>query len=520
MVFKKQFEKEWEVLRSMRRSFPQFLEAVSINNLRGIKELKVDFDFPVSVLFGANACGKTTILQACACAYNVPDTGVKDFVPSTLFPMLRNNSKPSYSDTSSSITLGFDYVLNNDRSHMDWKKGATRWTRSFRGRKGAKQILRKVYFRSLASLTNPSEVRNYIQIGKRDSVTEEIPVSQFTFAHSVLPMRHNHVFSVKDSKRRELLFAESSNGSRYSEFQMSAGERAVLHLSRDLANIQDALVLIDEVEAGLHPYCQQMLMLELLRLARRNHLQIIVATHSMVIIESVPPEAKIFLDRQEGKIEVGDLYRPIIQHALYGQSLDKLSILCEDEIAESVVRGVFETINQDLNLHPSDVNIARDTGIDEFPQHAKALAKFKALDDFLFVVDGDASKEQRLKLETALKENAYIFDLLSLPGAIPEEWIWNRISEDKEYYCDFFGTSSETLNTQMFQIGQRYAGFPGHETDRIKGKFYDLAVFAHREPAELCRFVAQRESQQKHVDMKPFCDSLKSMIEKWLTVTH
>lgn len=89
-----------------------------------------------------------------------------------------------------------------------------------------------------------------------------------------------------------MLFVERDDADHpsYSEFHMSAGERAILRLSRDISTLHDALILIDEIEAGLHPYTQQVLMLELQRLALRQDLQIIVTSHSPFILESVPSE--------------------------------------------------------------------------------------------------------------------------------------------------------------------------------------------------------------------------------------
>ncbi len=78
---------------------------------------------------------------------------------------------------------------------------------------------------------------------------------------------------------------------------MAAGERAILRLSLEIAQLRDALVLIDEVEAGLHPWVQQLLMLQLQQLALRNDLQVIVTSHSPVVLDSVPGNGRIFLER-------------------------------------------------------------------------------------------------------------------------------------------------------------------------------------------------------------------------------
>ena len=84
---------------------------------------------------------------------------------------------------------------------------------------------------------------------------------------------------------------------------MSSGERAILRISKDISGLHDALILIDEVDTGLHPYTQQQVMLELQRIALRQQLQIIVASHSPVVLDSVPPDARIFLDRDDRSVQ-------------------------------------------------------------------------------------------------------------------------------------------------------------------------------------------------------------------------
>ena len=78
-----------DVWRSLRASGVERrfgLYDVRIRNLRGIRDLRITFDYPVSVLAGPNGCGKSTVLFACACAYRVPGRGPWEFAPATLFP--------------------------------------------------------------------------------------------------------------------------------------------------------------------------------------------------------------------------------------------------------------------------------------------------------------------------------------------------------------------------------------------------------------------------------------------------
>jgi predicted ATPase len=159
---------------------------------------------------------------------------------------------------------------------------------------GGKQPQRDLYLRTLASLASPSEVRSILQMGNQDFQQQELNADLIAFAHRVLPFKYRGV-KLLTIKGKDLLFANREDSqSSYSEFHMSAGERALLRISKDISRLKNALILIDEIEAGLHPFTQQQVMLELQRLALRNNLQIIVTSHSSVVLESVPAEGRIF----------------------------------------------------------------------------------------------------------------------------------------------------------------------------------------------------------------------------------
>ena len=83
------FRDLWERLQGKKPHLPHLLAEIHLAGIRGIDDVRVVFDYPVSVIAGGNASGKSTVLFAAACAYKVPGAGVKDFVPSTLFPNYR-----------------------------------------------------------------------------------------------------------------------------------------------------------------------------------------------------------------------------------------------------------------------------------------------------------------------------------------------------------------------------------------------------------------------------------------------
>ena len=368
---------------------PHFLQEIQLDGIRGITQLRVSFEYPVSVVAGGNATGKSTILFAAACAYSVPNARVRDFVPSTLFPDFRPKSGVRQDDRNKTI-LDFHYATPNGRQSMRWQR-IKGWSRSYFGRKKAKQPERPVYLRTLSNLSNPSEVRGVLSMSRMKETLEEKPLtaSQIEFAQQMLPFQYSEVVDLT-SGLKSLLYAAQEGGSAYSELHMSAGERALLRLSKEVAHMEGALVLIDEVEAGLHPFAQQLLMLQLQQLALRRNLQIIVTSHSPVVLDSVPPHGRIFLERdQSSAVTVRPAYRDLIQDALYGRSDQQLNVLCEDKTGEGILGGIFDVLMPRIQIRRETVRIGRDTGAEEFPSHAKAFKKFGMIQGFVFVLDGD-----------------------------------------------------------------------------------------------------------------------------------
>ena len=512
----KQFEEVWNALRASSRERLNSLTEVRIRNLRGISDLRVPLEYPVCVLAGPNGCGKSTVLFACACAYRVPNRGPKEFVPTSLFPNFTSHQESSLADSQPQTDLEFHYLDNGERVSMRWHRGKA-WNRSYMGRKNGKQPERNLYLRTLANLTSPAEVRSLLQIGRKSFHEELITDDLLIFAHRVLPRRYRCLSQIT-AHSRGLLFAELEGASqaKYSEFHMSAGERAILRISKDISNLRDSLILIDEVEAGLHPYTQQQAMLEFQRIALRNKLQIIVASHSTVVLDSVPPEARLFLERDEETAEVRLVppHRDILQKALYGQSRDQLSILCEDSVAEGLIQGFLAVLNIDMGLRPDDFIIGRDTGQSEFPGHIRTLAKFGKLRDFLLVLDGD-SRDRENEIKRTADEYGQAVQPLFLPGNLPPEtWIWRILEQQRDDYVSLLGMAAPDIESRMRNITQMVSGSV-HQQDPDKLAAAAFADELGRTVPDIARIVGQREAQRTHGEAATFLIQLKEQITAW-----
>ena len=516
-MIERRLEGLWSNLQGKKPHLPHFLSEIRLDGIRGFNNLRVVFDYPVSVIAGGNTTGKSTVLFAAACAYKVPGKGIRSFRPSVLFPDYRPKLG-RHQDMLQKVTLDFNYLMPDRSLSMRWRR-AKGWNRSFFGRKSASQPERPVYLRTLSNLSNPSEVRGVLNMSRLKSEPEENPLtaSEIEFAHQMLPFRYSEVVNLT-SGNKNLLFAAQEGGATYSELHMAAGARAILRLSKEITQLDGALVLIDEVEAGLHPRVQQLLMLHLQQLALRKNPQIIVTSHSPVVLDSVPPNGRIFLDRDElsGEVVVRPAYRDLIQNTLYGRSDEALKLLCEDEIAEGILEGIFDFLLPQERIKWESVHIGRDTGASEFSMHARALAKFGQIQDTIFILDGDQrGGEVEGRIREAAGRGANI-SILFLPGsATPESWVLEKLHQHLEIHASRLEIDPGDLSNLMNSLDATYALASESSSEISKNKFRSLAESLNRETSEICRIVARLEADRAESDIQPLVGELQGILRQW-----
>ena len=505
----------WNSLSGKMPHMPHFLESIRLQGIRGIRDLQVRFRHPVCVLAGRNATGKSTVLFGAACAYSVPGSGGRDFVPATLFPDYR----PKFGDRRDErtpISLDFSYSTPTGLQRMRWRR-MKGWNRSFFGDRNAVQPVRRVYLRTLSNLSNPSEVRGILSMNRLRSPPKEeaLTALQLELAQRMLPFRYSEVHRLH-SGTKSLLFALQKNGPAYSELHMAAGERVLFRLSQAIGHLQDALVLIDEVEAGLHPFAQQLLMVQLQQLALRNNIQVIVTTHSPVVLDCVPSIARIFMERSEsGNVYVQEPYRDILQNAFYGRSSQQLKILCEDQAAEAILEGVFDLLIPRLKMRRDAVVIGRNTGADEFASHARAFRKFRLVDEFVFVLDGD-QREGAIRQKIADAAETSSVRILYLPGdEAPEVWIWTRLSRETNYLAGALRQNPQLLASQIRDLNSTFDAASDTKAEIAKAKLRGLSRVIRLKPAQICQQVAFAEARRDSGDIEPLVTDLIDAVSHW-----
>lgn len=72
-------------------NYGHLLKSITIDGFRGINNLEVNFEFPITAISGTNGAGKSTIAQICVCGYKSISTEklykryyIKDFFPMSI----------------------------------------------------------------------------------------------------------------------------------------------------------------------------------------------------------------------------------------------------------------------------------------------------------------------------------------------------------------------------------------------------------------------------------------------------
>jgi len=143
-----------------------------------------------------------------------------------------------------------------------------------------------------------------------------------------------------DAKGKVTLFAaRNPGGHAYSEFHFGAGEASVIRIVSEIEDAEEnSLILVEEIENGLHPVATRRMVEYLIDVARRKASQVIFTTHSNDALGPLPPRA--IWAAYNGEVLQGKLDIKALR-TITGQIEAKLAIFVEDEFGELLVTSAL-----------------------------------------------------------------------------------------------------------------------------------------------------------------------------------
>jgi predicted ATPase len=432
--------------RVNKKAYDRYLRRVRLVKLRGFENREVTFDFPVTALVGPNGAGKTTILGAAALIHR----GVS---PRRFFA-----KSGKYDDSMKNWRIEYEIIDKRELSSTTISRTASylnaKWNRDAVDR----EVLVFGVSRTLPA-SERKELSKFIGASFRGFSEDELTAPVIEAVESILGKDAAGYLRVNARGGALSIFASqpTADVEGYSEFHFGAGEASVIRIVSQIEASEDnALILIEEIENGLHPVATRRLVEYLIRVAKRKSCQVIFTTHSNDALVPLPSEAVWVAynkDIKQGKLDVSSL------RALTGQIDARLAVFTEDKFGAMVGDITLRAYCQKHGLDRSGIEIHQLAGAAQARNHTRFHNSSPAMRFFaLALLDGDKRKESGFEsvdvmIPTKSADDAAksFKDITYIPGdSDPEEHIVDRILEGLKSKPNLLGKLTISLHLDSF----------------------------------------------------------------------
>lgn len=390
--------------KAANKNFGQYLAKLVMKKVRGFSEVPIVFDFPVTAIIGPNGGGKTTVLGSAACAY-------KDIQPRRFFA-----KSGKYDESMQDWAIEYELVDRTINARDTFRRSANFKSSRWRRDAPARSVL-------LFDVSRTMPVNERKEFLKCASSSFQVPDQNISAFSEDVVERVSRILGkdVRNFKKLEfvggaehLLSGATSDQTAYSEFHFGAGESSVIRMVLQIEEApENTIVLIEEIENGLHPVATIRLVEYLIEAAKRKKIQVIFTTHSNEALLPLPAKA-IWAATQDrvfqGKLDVNSL------RAITGQITKSLVIFVEDQFAkawlEALIREAGEAYLDNVEVHAME-------GDGSAVVANKYHNENPAIDiPSICIIDGDSSQTDN--------DEARVY---RLPGEAPETCVFDGMME-------------------------------------------------------------------------------------------
>ncbi len=360
------------------------LNSLHITELKGLKNLDIEFSKNLTAIMGVNGVGKSTVLHALACVFAPIDKGENHKFNFFFTP----TPDASWKDSCFTITY-FDEIKQKE-INREYKKKSDRWSPKYSTRP-----LREVFYLGIDSCLPEIERErqtSYIDYFTKTS-EDNLSVRIAKEAAGILNKDYKELTD-HTTKRKKLLGVRTHSNIIYSSLSMGAGEQRVLKiLSLVLHAAPYSMILIDEIDLLLHASELVNLLRVLSEMAKRKNLQIIFTTHSLLMNELTDIVEIKYLRNTCEKTFVYNAITPDIVYDLSKKSEHLLNVYVEDDLAVAIVSKVLSEMK--LLRYSRIQNIGSIQNA--FTVSAAAIIEGRKTDNMLIITDGDRYRTNEQK---------------------------------------------------------------------------------------------------------------------------
>jgi predicted ATPase len=321
---------------------------IAEGSIRGISSLDVSFDYPITAFAGANGSGKSTILALACCAYHNYKKGFKlakrknsYYTFSDFFLQHTNEIPPQGIEINYFFAL--DYLSKDERT-PDGRGIGYQVRKKNKGGKWNNydsRIYKNVVFLGIERIVPHSErsqsrsysksFKNIASKGWEEKVKDAVGF--------VLSKKYDEYVHLEHA--RYSLPVVTVGELTYSGFNMGAGENALFEIFSTIYSCQGStLLVLDEIELGLHAKAQRNFMTKLKEVCKETGTQVICTTHSKEIFQCLPDDARYFIESIKGRTKLTPGISPEFAFAKLGaKETQELDLFVEDEVARALVQA-------------------------------------------------------------------------------------------------------------------------------------------------------------------------------------
>ncbi|WP_149208376.1 AAA family ATPase [Flavobacterium johnsoniae] len=390
-------------------SFRYFLNRIKINDFRHITNLDLTFNHAITVISGTNKIGKTSLLLLIACSHE----NFKKYDSTKPETILRKHmwrdvlSFTSYETASRRYSYELFWRVGTNIRSGEGKRaiGSQSWTGLGKSSSDVARINAKIRDKEvrIIDLERLLPARNFSNSLMRK--TSGVPRVRQT---PDIEQAFNYIFEIPNpveiyrigSHINKIAYLIIPTGvvanEPYSSFNAASGEESLINILVDIFDTpENSLIMIDELEAGIHPNIQRRLADIIQYVAWHQKKQFIITTHSPSLLSAFPQKSRKFID----KTPAGDyeVISSISVNAAFSKMDSKayplVQLYCEDTEAEFIIKNILVEISKTKKNFERLINVIISGPINQvkndYERHKRNYTQMRLKIGFGCVFDGD-----------------------------------------------------------------------------------------------------------------------------------